>query len=291
MPLDTFLKDLLMYKIFKSLILTIIPAILIISCNNGTATNNNIPITSSYLVKPTGPYGVGFKDYHYINTNICPDANYIPNTNESYFSPGNQGGLGTNFCHEIMVRIYYPSDISSSKEQGKLYYPVMTQQLQEQLAQTDPSLTSDQLETLNTIFSYRTESIPIANSQFPVILFNPGYGLPSQLYENLITQLVSNGYIVIGINSVLVSGNIQLPNGVITLVVYPSSESEALADYNEALSDLKFIYNEVINTSSNMSDPIFTKFNLSQIGALAHSIWVRWPLQMELSKILHGLKQ
>lgn len=59
--------------------------------------------TAVFLKKPTGQYGVGFEDYHWINQKNCPDFNFN-GKNQSDFSLDN-----TNHCHEIIVSVYYPT--------------------------------------------------------------------------------------------------------------------------------------------------------------------------------------
>lgn len=71
------------------------------------------------MLKPLGPYGVGYKDVHLINTGICPDVFYKKNLNESDFS--NDNGL---YCHEIAIRVYYPSHIQSEPT-DKYYAPYL----------------------------------------------------------------------------------------------------------------------------------------------------------------------
>ena len=66
-------------------------------CYAGNTLNQNM---DSYLVKPTGQYNVTFKDYHWINKNICPDPNFNGH-NQDDFSPDNK-----SFCRELMLRIY-----------------------------------------------------------------------------------------------------------------------------------------------------------------------------------------
>ena len=47
---------------------------------------------------------------------------------------------------------------------------------------------------------------PLENSKFPIIVFLPGSGLPAQSYSNIINEIVSHGYIVLGVNSFFVNG-------------------------------------------------------------------------------------
>ena len=69
----------------------------------------------NYLKKPTGQYGVGFEDFHWVNQNACPDVNFN-GKNQDDFSQEN-----TKHCHEIAARIYYPTMLPS--EPSSPYYP------------------------------------------------------------------------------------------------------------------------------------------------------------------------
>jgi hypothetical protein len=62
-----------------------------------------LPSINDYLFKPAGKYGVAFKDFHWTNNNICPDPNFSKE-NQKYFSSDNK-----RYCHELMVRVYYPT--------------------------------------------------------------------------------------------------------------------------------------------------------------------------------------
>ena len=125
------------------------------------------------------------------------------------------------------------------------------------------------MKQLNFLKSYAKPNLPIARERFPVILFSPGAGTNIQEYENLIMQLVSHGYIVIGINSVFISGNFHLPNG--TLVPKPNYSASELFHqvYSEQLNDLEFVYQKL--NFQNENDPIFTAMDLKHIGTLGHS--------------------
>lgn len=244
--------------------------LLLSGCSSGGAAIESANSQPSFLAKPTGKYGIGFRDYHYINTNICPDINYVPSINESYFSPGNQGGSGTNFCHEIMVRVYYPTNDLVSVPTTPYYQPYITSFVTS-LINTDPNLTSSELAPLQNLKSWTTQDAPIVNSRFPVILFSPGYGVQAQAYENTITNLVSNGYVVVAIDSVFISGSIQLPDGIIVPIFPVSTFPELLNnEYPEQLNDLQFIYQQI--ESINNNDPIFSHMDTANISGFGHSL-------------------
>jgi hypothetical protein len=254
------------FKIVRQCFIVLV-CLYLVSCgggNNGQASGNPTPSNANpYLVKPTGPYQVGYKDYHYINTNICPDKYYTGN-NQNYFSPEN-----TDFCHEMMVRVYYPSNINLPLPYPQYYYPAV-QDLEALMMEIDPNISLSEAQQLESLTSYTRPSLPLAFGRFPVILFNPGTITQSQRYENIIAQLVSNGYIVMGINTVFVSGSIQLPNNVIVPVSPIIFDEDMDANEVEPLSDLEFIYQQINN--KNNIDPMFLAMDLAHIGALGHSL-------------------
>ena len=53
----------------KCLFIFITVYLFFLCCYAGSNDNLN----QKYLHKPTGEYGVAFKDFHWINNNICPD--------------------------------------------------------------------------------------------------------------------------------------------------------------------------------------------------------------------------
>ncbi|HLX54912.1 MAG TPA: hypothetical protein VKR58_13285, partial [Aquella sp.] len=53
----------------------------LVSCGSGISGQGSNPMPNNanpYLVKPTGPYGVGFKDMLFIDESRCPDVFYVP---------------------------------------------------------------------------------------------------------------------------------------------------------------------------------------------------------------------
>jgi len=103
--------------------------------------NINALNLTNYLKQPTGQYGIGFEDFHWINQNACPDVNFS-GKNQEDFSPGN-----TEHCHEIIARIYYPTTIQS--EPSSPYYPPLIDSQIQQFKQ--------QPSTSKTQFAYSDE--------------------------------------------------------------------------------------------------------------------------------------
>lgn len=225
----------------------------------------------SYLMKPTGAYGIGFKDYHWINHQVCPDFNFN-GKNQGDFSSENPA-----HCHEIMARIYYPTNEKPFLDSP--YYEPEIKAVQEGLLQQYPNIPADQINQLSELKSYTSKQQDIIKDKtFPVILFNPGFGLPAQVYENFITELVSHGYIVVGINTPFIN-LVELPN---KHVVEPAHVDIDTIDKFVQLqhSDLTFVYQQLFMNQAN--DTIFAKMDLSHIGGFGHSVG-----GLTISKAIH----
>ncbi|KTD78563.1 Predicted dienelactone hydrolase [Legionella steigerwaltii] len=218
------------------------------------------PLTD-YLLKPTGKYGVSFKDLHWVNDAVCPDPNFSEKR-EKDFTLDNK-----KHCHELMVRIYYPVRL---KDYGGVpYYPPIIY-AEQNILKTKPGVKPEDIEKLSLLKSHTTENAPIVKkAQFPVVLFISGLGGVVQLYENLITELVSQGYIVVGINSVFVNGDILLPNNRIVSMVDPQSWDVVTQKTIPILErDIAFVYKRIHDTAQ---DDVFKSMDLHHIGALGHS--------------------
>jgi hypothetical protein len=221
----------------------------------------------SYLAKPTGVHGIGHTDYHFINTNINAKL-FSEEQNKCYFSPENK-----NFNREIMVRIYYPTD--NIIKLGSLYYQPLTQMLKNMVQlNLDIKLTDAQdLDTLKS-FSHKDTAIH-CGQKFPVVLFSHGMNQCVQFYENVITNLVSNGYIVVGVNSLFIGGHIQIPNGqVVNMLKHEHGKGiddliDKVTPYQE--SDISYVISQ-LHLLQHMDTPVFSSMDLHNIGGMRHSL-------------------
>lgn len=215
----------------------------------------------SFLLRPSGKYGVAFKDLHWINNNICPDPQFSEK-NKNDFSHDNK-----RYCHELMIRVYYPTALNSYA--GSLYYRP-TIDVEKATLKSVPDMTSISIDQLSQLKSHTIKNAPpVKNKKFPVVLFSPGFGVQTQLYENIITELVSHGFIVIGINSVFIDGDIELPDGHIVRTIL-HNRSEAANKITPILEqDISFVYKEI---HAKIQNKVFKSMDLNHIGALGHSI-------------------
>ena len=250
-------------KYFTFVLYPLILLIQVYSPANASETSQKY-FQENYLSKPTGQYGVGFEDFHWINQSVCPDPNFN-GKNQSDFSPDNK-----NYCHEIVVRIYYP--VAVQNKLSTSYYKPLIQSLKKDLSQI-PGIPKDQIQQLDELTSYTSEKSPIiVGTTFPVLLFSPGFGCPTQMYENFITELVSHGYIIVGINTPFIN-LVELPNGHVVEAAYPTFDEIEKKFVVLQSQDLIYVYNKI--HILHRSSVLFSAMNLNQIGLFGHSIGAR----------------
>ncbi|HAT9986989.1 TPA: hypothetical protein JBE48_04810 [Legionella pneumophila subsp. pneumophila] len=217
---------------------------------------------NDYLLKPTGKYGAAFKDIHWINNNACPDPHFSKKNQENFSSDNKK------YCHELMVRMYYPTSIRQGTETS--YYQPLIATEQNRL-KSIPTVKLKDIEQLSQLKSHTIENASIVKKKsFPVVLLISGLGGHSQFYENLITQLVSEGYIVLGINSLFISGDIVLPNNKVVSSIGPENWDVVTKQTLPLLEhDISFVYKKIHEIRHG---EVFRAMDLKHIGAIGHSV-------------------
>lgn len=220
--------------------------------------------SANYLLKPTGNNGIGYHDIYLINTNSCPDKLYRKNINEADFSP-----LNKRHCHEILLRIYYPSEEALSVG-DKYYAPVLMNDVNYSLAHYKLSL--EEISAVQSIPNIRTyahlNAQPMKGKKFPVLVFLPGAGQPAQTYTNIISNLVSHGYIVIGMNSSFLNGPLRLKSGHIVKNADSGANKDIIGRTGNS-EDLEFLLNNLRKIRYPLKLNNDMKFN--SVGLIGHS--------------------
>lgn len=220
---------------------------------------NSSKEASAYLYKPSGEYNVGYKEIHLINKNACPNV-FFTHKNAKSFSKKN-----TLHCNEIELAVYYPSKSKGSSE----YRPIPS--LVSDLNELNRHVSQRDLEQVKNIRSYAEQNAtPIKESNFPVLFFGPGYGLPAQEYENTLTDLASHGYIVIGVNSQFINGELSFNSAHIAKVIAPESEEDKKNLFRNTYSDLSYSY-ELLK-KKEINDQLLSMINWGKVGLLGHSL-------------------
>ena len=216
---------------------------------------------SPFLQKPLGNYAIGFEDFHWIDTEGCPDYFYT-GKNKNDFSQENKA-----YCHEIFVRICYPS-LDRTKAVSAYYQPFLTK-IDEEFLQSF-SIPEKMIKEFNDTHSFSAEdALTVSNKTFPVIFFSPGHGMPAQAYEDIITMMVSYGYIVIAVNTPF-NNPIEVMNK--HLVRVSQYKSQRLIDKLTEIQkhDIQYVYKRI--KKRDFSAKSFAMMNMAKVGVLGHSI-------------------
>ncbi len=241
---------------------------------NIISSKNNVNcLTTTYLTAPTGQYGVGYQDIHLLNERLCPDIYYTGINKEDFSS------INKNYCHEVMVRVYYPT--SSTQVLKDPYYSPIINKYKADLNRLSRLITEQEFiqytEALDAIktFSSKNDSNYISNKSFPVIIFLPGHGVSVQMYENFISNLTSHGYVILGINSLFLSGNIELPNGhIVKTQKFPSQPDVNFFNKSkmQPAKDFEYILNNMEEILNKEMPRVASQVNFNIVGALGHSL-------------------
>lgn len=213
----------------------------LVSCSEAKETSSE---KVGFLIKPTGRYNVGFTDMYFAKKHATQSAS----------------------LNEVMIRIYYPSKENTSP-QG-YYEPFINEEIN-QIKETTDNINVDDVKQFRKLKSFSSINLTPENKTFPLIYFIPGYAMPCQAYENIITNLVSNGYIVVGINSPGI--NLTQNSKGETVGINDVGEISFNTFYEiakEQYKDFKFIHEKVVTKNI----PMLKNIDISNIAAIGHSL-------------------
>ncbi|ANY67530.1 acetylhydrolase [Paenibacillus sp. BIHB 4019] len=220
--------------------------------------------------KPAGPYGIGTVSYHWID-----------NSREELLTKEDGDK------RELMVKIWYPA----SKSEKGTTAPYMSDSAVYATAFDEvlklPKLLFSSLGDVKT-HAIESASLSETEAKYPLLIFS--HGLHG--YENQNTfqveQLVSQGYIVVGINHTYSSLASVFPDGRVAQFVSEGKEGfeqmqfSYLDKLNETwVKDVQFVLDEVEKLAAYDPDNRFTgHIELEQIGMFGHSFGGATTVQM-----------
>ena len=269
----------------KKLLLTIaaLSASICVSHAQELQTRDNSIQDPTYLVKPNGQYSVGYHDVIWTNGTLNSSGQYkCPNNQNPYYTGQNKDDFSlnnqTDFCREVVLRIYYPTQ--KNNEIGNSYPPLLN--FYSDLINTPdfPVTPEKRKELINALVlkSYAIANKDIVHDKkFPVVFFSPGFGANIEMYENSITNLVSHGYVVVGINNLFINGYTALENGHIVSVTTDYSIQTKLNMRVYLQKNGEFIYNKIVTDSQSTNkdkilNEIYSSMDLTKMGIYGHSI-------------------
>ncbi len=143
------------------------------------------------LPEPRGEYKVGSQMRH-IKTNVEEKITRDPNDKR-----------------EIMIKIWYPATANVSDHSREKYVDHASRSG----FATKYGLPAGALNYLDRVETYVYPDIPVAKGPFPVLIFSHGYGSKATGYYALLTELTSQGYVVINMNHTYESLGASFPDG------------------------------------------------------------------------------
>lgn len=243
--------------------LVMVTALAIIYSSVAVALPLILPIFT--FEKPTGPYKIGTVTYDW--TDDQREETLTPD-------PGDK--------RELMIQIWYPAD---SKAKGKTDSYLSNPDVFAVGYSKVLNLPSFLFTTFGYVKTHAFENAEISNQEatYPVLLFSHGFSGHKNQNTFQIEQLVSHGYIVVGIDHTYSSTASVFSDGRVVNYVPQDTGSIAYLDKaNEGwVADASFVLDQVEKLAENDPDNRFTgRMDMNNVGMFGHSFGGATSTQM-----------
>lgn len=212
------------------------------------------------LPAPTGPYAIGRVSYDWTDQTRLETYTNQPDAKR-----------------ELLVWVWYPA-IPGAKVSTLPYFPpAWIEQWDQYRGNTGNQL----FQSYSSIQTHTLDHPPLASTstKYPVLVFSPGMGLVPGNFTMLIEDLVSHGYIVVGINPTY-TAPVIFPDGRTTQAL-PAAKIPETTDartlsiaMNQTLNvwvqDTRFVLNQ-LTTLNASQDMLGGHLDLNRIGVFGHS--------------------
>ena len=207
------------------------------------------------LTKPQGPYAVGTITYRWVDTNRAETATADPTDRRN-----------------VIVQAWYP--IAPGIVGPHSTYIDGIEQLP-QFVSLIPSIFMQHYDRVNTN-SVSGAAISQNQTQWPVILFSPGYGAPRAFYTGLVSNLASRGYVVFAVDHPYEVAVTELADGAVATAIenFPADEADMLEYMSNQLDvrtdDLSFVLAQ-ISRPGVLGEILSGHLDTDHIAAIGHS--------------------
>ncbi|MFF2015760.1 alpha/beta hydrolase family protein [Paenibacillus sp. NPDC058177] len=226
--------------------------------------------------RPRGPYKIGTVTY-----------DWKDNSRDEVLTPD------PNDKRELMVQVWYPADAQAKGKVGAYHSDIKAFAEGYSKMFHVPKML---FTSIGYVKTHAIENAAISNAEpsYPVLLFS--HGLTGNKMQNTyqVEQLVSHGYIVVGIDHTYSSTASVFPDGRVAPLI--QEESKSIADLDHAneqwVEDAKFVLNQVERLAANDPDQRFTgRMDMNHVGMFGHSFGGATSVQMLMtdSRIKAGL--
>jgi dienelactone hydrolase len=204
-----------------------------------------------HLPAPPGPYPIGTQILHLVNDH-----------------PLDPSSAGHDGKRELMIQVWYPA--ASSRAPLAPY---------RRLSETTP------LSTYQAVLpTHARWNAPFAtnNEAFPLLLLNPAWNGRRTYYMYLVEDLVSHGYIVIGVDHTGNSGPTAFPDGHVSQPLNDPGldfNTHSFAEVNVygaqqlaiQVNDDRFVLDQLQQFNQNPSNWLYRRLDIDRVGAFGHS--------------------
>jgi predicted dienelactone hydrolase len=206
------------------------------------------------LPKPTGPYAVGRTLFDWKD----------PNREDPYSS-----AIGKQ--RELMVWLWYPATVAAQAKPAD-YIP----------SDWASVLPWRPVTISSRVRVHAVADAPVAASKqgYPVLIFSAGFGnLPSD-YTSLIEDIVSRGYVVLGITSTYSAPVVRFPDGRtayhLAAASFPRGPRQAIQAAGNRMvkvwaGDVRFAIDRLAQMNSDPKDRFQGRFDLARVGLFGQS--------------------
>ena len=209
------------------------------------------------LPQPSGPYAIGTKVFHWVDTSREETLTSDPND-----------------VREIMVQLWYPATDTLGAQPAP-YLP--------ELDGLRPYLSSNTVELVGSVRTNSHWDVAVSGSavSYPVLVFSHGLGNRRSYYTITAEELASHGYVVVGIDHPLGAGSVAFPDGRVIVfdslwgVIQPPDYSieERFRFTDERMeiwaADASFAVDQL--HVLNRSEDFRGKLDLDRVGIFGHS--------------------
>lgn len=216
------------------------------------------------LPAPTGPYAIGRVSY-----------DWVDHLRVETFAP--QKGAK----RELFVWVWYPAERLADQEPANYLPPKWAQAWNQYHGGSFPTDLLLQRADSIRVHAVANAAISIAQTHYPVLIFEPGMGALPTDYTTLIEDIVSHGYVVVGITPTYSASVVVFPDGR-TVKAVPAAQGESSTDskalaasFDQIISiwsnDAIFVMNQLTTLNADSQSVFAGHLDLTRIGLFGHS--------------------
>jgi len=138
---------------------------------------------------------------------------------------------------------------------------------------------------IGAISLYVQDSIPVhiyypldAEQQTPVVIFSHGYATDCSVYTFIINDLVTHGYVVIGIDHPGIAKKVVLPNGEKIMYQKPifadaqDKKNKTCMALDQYIANIDSVYNQLIEWNVQDGHILYNRLNMNACIVMGHSL-------------------